>query len=177
MALADIATVAGIVSSVALTISLVYVALQVRQAERNQRGLMQQGRANRVTMDVMHIAEPHMASVWIQGLYKPETLAGEELERYLLMCRAAFISGEDSLLHYKAGLLDERAYRSFAAGARGQLSNSAGLRAAWVMLSPQFGAEFVAFMNEQLAQATPQSMPERSQHWAAAVKAAATRPG
>ena len=98
MTLADIATVANIVSSVALTISLVYVALQVRQAEKNQRGLMQQGRANRLTMDLMHIAEPHMASVWIKGLHAPETLAGEELERYLLICRATFISGEDSFL-------------------------------------------------------------------------------
>ena len=48
MALTDIATVSNIVSSAALTISLVYVALQVRQAEKNQRGLMQQGRANRL---------------------------------------------------------------------------------------------------------------------------------
>ena len=44
----------------------------VGEAEKNQRGLMQQGRANRLTMDLMHIAEPHMASVWIKGC-TPET--------------------------------------------------------------------------------------------------------
>jgi hypothetical protein len=172
VALADIATVSNIVSSAALTISLVYVALQVRQAEKNQRGLMQQGRANRLTMDLMHIAEPHMASVWIKGLHAPETLVGEELERYLLICRAAFISGEDSFLQHCAGLLDDNAFRSFTAGARGQLSGSSGLRAAWVMLSHQFGPEFVAYMNEQLACASPQSAPDRSQQWKLAVKAA-----
>ena len=155
-----------------LTISLVYVALQVRQAEKNQRGLMQQGRANRLTMDLMHIAEPHMASVWIKGLHAPETLVGEELERYLLICRAAFISGEDSFLQHSAGLLDESAFRSFTAGARGQLSGSGGMRAAWALHSHQFGPEFVAYMDEQLAHATPQSAQDRSQHWTSALKAA-----
>ncbi len=172
MTLSDIATVGNIVSSAALTISLVYVALQVRQAEKNQRGLMQQGGANRLTTDLMHIAQPHMASVWIKGLNAPETLAGEDLERYLLICRAAFISGEDSFLQHRAGLLDESAFRSFTAGVRGQLSTSSGLHAAWTLLSPQFGAEFVAYMNDQLAHATPQSTHDRSQQWTSALKAA-----
>ena len=174
MTLSDIATVGSIVSSVALTISLVYVALQVRQAEKNQRGLMQQGRANRITGDLMQLAEPEMASVWIKGLHAPETLAGEELERYLLLCRAAFISGEDTFLQHAAGLFDETAFRSFTVGARGQLSGSTGLRAAWSLLSHQFGPEYVAYMNEQLAHTTPQAAQDRSLNWIAALKAAAT---
>jgi hypothetical protein len=172
MTLSDIATVASIVSSVALTISLVYVALQVRQAEKNQRGLMQQGRANRLSSDLMLLAEPQMASLWIKGLHTPETLAGEELERYLLLCRAAFISGEDSFLQHCAGLLDESAFRSFTAGVRGQLSGSSGLRAAWALLSHQFGSEFVAYMNEHLAHARLASTQDRPQQWDSALKAA-----
>jgi hypothetical protein len=74
MALTDIATVAGIVSSAALTISLVYVALQVRQAEKNQRGLMQQGRANRLDMMLLQMAEPQISSIWIKGSQTPESL-------------------------------------------------------------------------------------------------------
>jgi hypothetical protein len=172
MTLSDIATVASIVSSVALTISLVYVALQVRQAEKNQRGLMQQGRANRLTADLMQLAEPQLASIWIKGLQAPETLEGEELERYLLLCRAAFISGEDSFLQHRAGLLDESAFRSYTAGARGQLSGSSGLRAAWAVLSHQFGPEYVAYIGEQLEHAKLQSMQGRPQQWNSALKAA-----
>jgi hypothetical protein len=168
--LTDIATVASIISSAALTISLMYVAMQVRQAEKNQRGLMQQGRADRLTMDLMHIAEPQMASVWIRGLHAPETLTGDDLERYLLICRAAFLSGEDSFLQHQAGLFDDAAYRSFVAGVRGQLTGSKGMRAAWQMHTHQFGAEFAAFMNEMLAQTTPQSAGQRLQQWASALE-------
>jgi hypothetical protein len=172
MTLSDIATVASIVSSVALTISLVYVALQVRQAEKNQRGLMQQGRANRLTADLMQLAEPQLASIWVRGLHAPETLEGEELERYLLLCRAAFISGEDSFLQHRTGLLDESAFRSYTAGVRGQLSGSGGLRAAWAVLSHQFGPEYVAYMSEQLGHAMPQPPQGRPGQWNAALKAA-----
>jgi hypothetical protein len=171
MDLADIATVAGILSSAALTISLIYVALQVRQAEKSQRGLMQQGRANRVTVDLMTIAQPQMASVWVQGMQAPETLTSEELERYLLICRAVFISAEDSFLQHAAGMLDENAFRSFTAGARGQLAGSAGVRAAWSLLSHQFGPEFVAFMDEQLAHATARPAQDRLGQWRAALEA------
>jgi hypothetical protein len=175
MTLPDIATVASIVSSVALTISLVYVALQVRQAEQNQRGLMQQGRANRLTTDLMQLAEPQLASIWIKGLHAPETLEGEELERYLLLCRAAFISGEDSFLQHRAGLLDERAFRSYTAGTRGQLSGSSGLRAAWALLSAQFGPEYVAYISEQLGHAKPHPAENRSQQWNAALSSLAQK--
>src|SRR5579859_6559562 len=58
MTLSDAASVAGIISSAAVALSLVYLALQVRQAERNQKAMMQQGRADRTTDLMMRIADP-----------------------------------------------------------------------------------------------------------------------
>ena len=173
--LADVATIAGIVSSLALTISLVYVALQVRQAEKNQRGLMQQGRANRLDAVLMNMAEPQLAAVWLKGSQKPTDLSALELEQFLLICRAAFLSGEDSFLQHKAGLLDETAFRSFSTGVRGQLMGSLGMRAAWRLLAHQFGPEFVAFMEEHSAHASAQGAPNRLEQWSAALKQ--TTPG
>jgi hypothetical protein len=169
LTLNDIATVAGIVSSAALTVSLVYVALQVRQAEKNQRGLMQQGRANRVDTSLLHIAEPQMASVWTKGSRTPESLAADELERFLMMARATFVSGEDSFLQHKAGLLDEIAFRSFSSGVRGQLAASPGMRAAWRLLAHHFGPEYAAFVDGHMAAAMGQPAPDRMKLWAAAL--------
>jgi hypothetical protein len=173
--LADAATIAGIVSSAALTISLVYVALQVRQAEKNQRGLMQQGRANRLDAILLSMAEPQIASVWLKGSQEPSRLSALELEQFLLICRAAFLSGEDSFLQHKAGLLDELAFRSYSAGARGQLMGSLGMRAAWRLLAHQFGPEFVAFMEEHLSHLSAQGAPDRLEQWSAAVEDTAPR--
>ena len=173
--LADVATIAGIVSSAALTISLVYVALQVRQAEKNQRGLMQQGRANRLDAVLLNMAEPQLAAVWLKGSQKPADLSALELEQFLHIARAAFLSGEDSFLQHKAGLLDETAFRSYSAGVRGQLTGSLGMRAAWRLLAHQFGPEFVAFMEEHLAHASVHGAPNRPEQWSAALKE--TTPG
>jgi hypothetical protein len=165
MSLTDVAAFASIVSSAAVALSLFYVALQVRQAEKNQRGLMQQGRADRVGNALLQIAEPSRASVWIKGGQDPEALSAEELERFLLLCRSAFVSGEDSFLQHKAGLLDEAAFRSYAAGIRGQLTGSRGLRVAWRVLSHQFGADFSAFVDDVIAQIAPQPATDRLALW------------
>jgi hypothetical protein len=177
MTLSDIAAFASIVSSAAVALSLFYVALQVRQAERNQRGLMQQGRADRVSNASLAISLPETASVWIKGARRPETLSAEELERFLLLCRAAFISGEDSFLQHKAGLLDAVAFRSYVAGLKGQLIGSRGLRAAWRIQSNQFGADYSAFVDGVLAQVIPQPTQDRMAMWSNLLQEEADRPG
>jgi hypothetical protein len=58
MTFSDPASVGSFVSALAVLISLIYLALQVRQAERNQRALMQQGRADRVSGYCLKMAEP-----------------------------------------------------------------------------------------------------------------------
>src|SRR5258706_3385402 len=147
MTLSDIASIGSVVSSVAVAISLVYVALQVRQAEKNQRALMQQGRANRVSSTLLEVSEPGRAAVWVKGLQQPQQLTALELEQFLLISRSAFISAEDSFLQHKAGLLDEAAFRSFAAGMRSQFAATPSLRAAWRLLCAGFVPDFVAFMD------------------------------
>jgi hypothetical protein len=176
MSLTDIAALGSIVSSAAVALSLFYVALQVRQAEKNQRGLMQQGRADRVGNASLAISLPETASVWIKGAQLPEMLSAEEMERFLLLCRAAFISGEDSFLQHRAGLLDEAAFRSYVAGLKGQLTGSRGLRAAWRILSNQFGADFSGFVDGVLAQISPQPAPDRMAMWRELLREEAERP-
>ena len=171
MNLSDLAAVGSLVGSGAVALSLVYVALQVRQAEKNQRGLMQQGRANRVSEALLQVATPDMAALYFKGGSAPETLSADELDRYLMICRSAFISGEDSFLQHKAGLLDETAFRSYAAGVRGQFADSRGMRAAWRTISGQFGGEFAAFLDDTLAQVPPPAAADRLAVWAAALQA------
>ncbi|MFI4935494.1 MAG: hypothetical protein ACHP7N_12795 [Caulobacterales bacterium] len=156
MGLSDVATLASIVSSAAVAISLIYVALQVRQAEKNQRALMQQGRADRAWEGSFRVADPVMSVVFHKGLRRPEELSADELDQFLSICRAAFLSGEDSFLQHRSGLLDGTAYASFVAGVRGYIAGSPGLRAAWRLTSHQFGAEYVGFMDSLVA-ATPRA--------------------
>jgi hypothetical protein len=82
----DIYYVSQIISVVAVIASLIYLSLQVRQTERNQRAMMQQGRADRVSDAVMRTSDPQMSGVFQKGSRCPETLSPEEVDRYILIC-------------------------------------------------------------------------------------------
>src|SRR5690349_18974284 len=116
MSLSDLASIGSLISGMAVLISLVYLGLQVRQAARNQRALMQQGRADRVANACLALAEPGLSLVYNKGL-RGEDLTPEELEQFVLLCRAAFLSGEDTFLQHLSGHFDEVAYESVVAGA------------------------------------------------------------
>jgi hypothetical protein len=139
------------VASVAVVGSLIYLGLQVRSAERSQRAIMQQGRADRASNAALAIASPELARVFQRGVAGDPTLTREELTQWMMICRALFLSGEDSLLQYKAGQLDRRAYDSYVAGARFWMA-STGMRAAWKLSAGQFGPEFREFGESLLTQ-------------------------
>src|SRR5262245_24048532 len=99
MNLANWVAVATLLGNVTLVITLVFVGLQVRQAERNQRAHMQQGRADRVGQQAMQVAsDGELARVFNTGMFEPQKLTREEFGQFLLVGRAIFVSAEDSFL-------------------------------------------------------------------------------
>ena len=89
------------------------------------------------------------------------TLTREEVTQWLLMCRAAFLSGEDSFLQYQAGALDQAAFDSYCAGIRSFMSR-AGFRAAWKLSAAQYGKHFREFVDAQVAAAPIRYQPSGS---------------
>ncbi len=60
--LTDLASVGSLISSVAVLISLIYLALQVRQAEKNQQASIRQGRATRAVDIILAAGDPALAA-------------------------------------------------------------------------------------------------------------------
>jgi hypothetical protein len=170
MTLADLSSLGSFISALAVLISLVYLGLQVKQAEKNQRALMQQGRANRISENCFIIAEPGLSSIYNRGLSGDGTLTAEQLDQFMLIVRGALISAEDSFLQNHAGLLDPVAFNSFSTGVRDFFTRP-GLRAAWQMSSSQFGDEFAQFMNGLMNEIEAAPKTDRCAQWVAAVKA------
>jgi hypothetical protein len=170
MTLSDAAAIGSLVSGVAVLISLIYLALQVKQAEKNQRALMQQGRANRVVDSTMRIIESGLNTLWNRGLRGDESLTAEEIDQFLLMSRAGFVSAEDSFLQHLAGQFDSTAYKSFETGAR-TIFMSPGLRAAWRVSANQYGEEYVRFMDGVMKETALAPAQRASARWLEMVKA------
>lgn len=175
MNLSDIASIASIISSISVAITLIFLALQVRQAEKNQRAMMQQGRADRVSSQALKVADPNLSPVFNKGTQRPEELTREELDQFLTIARALLLSGEDSFLQHRAGLLDERAYRSFVTGTRWMLAAWPGLRAVWRLMSGQYGPDYAKFMDDLVAEAPPVPAPDRMVQWTAILQAEKSR--
>jgi hypothetical protein len=150
MTLEEVFFASQTVAAVAVVASIVYLAREVRQSERVQRATMQQGRADRVSKASLTSAHPELAAIWMKGTSAEPDFTREQLGQWLLICRSAFLSGEDSFLQHKAGLLDETAFESYVAGARFYMS-SPGVRAAWRLSAAQFGPDFRAFVDDLIA--------------------------
>jgi hypothetical protein len=92
------------IASIAVVGSLIYLSLQVRGADRSQRAIMQQGRADRASKASLTVANLELARVWQKGMDGDPTLTRDEVTQWILLCRSAFLSGEDSFLQHKAEL-------------------------------------------------------------------------
>lgn len=170
MTLEEVFYVSQITASAAVVGSLIYVGLQVRYAERSQRGLMQQARADRTSMGSLNVAGSELARIWMKGAAGDADLTPLELVQWLLLTRAAFLSGEDSILQYRARLMSKETYDTYVAGARAHLAMP-GFRAAWKMQRTQFGIVFRNFVDDLLNDVTVAPERDALAEWNALVRA------
>jgi hypothetical protein len=150
MSLSDLASVGSLVSGLAVLTSLIYLALQVRQTERNQQISIRHSRASRIVELELALADPAVATAWHHGSSSPEEITQTELSQFTNLCRAFFFHFEDSFYQREEGLLNDDAFETVVAGAR-LLARSPGVRAAWKIMRPNFGGRFLDFMDGVVA--------------------------
>lgn len=95
-------------------------------------------------MGSLAVANPELARMWMKGAAGDSDLTSLQLAQWRLLTRAAFLSGEDSILQYKAGLMSKETYETYVAGARFHMAKP-GFRAAWKTQRMHFGSEFRSF--------------------------------
>jgi hypothetical protein len=152
MSLSDLASLGSFVSGFAVLISLIYLALQVRQSKRNQQIAIRHSRATRIVELHLALADAAVADAWQHGLRSPSELTQTELGQFLNLCRALFFHFEDSFYQREEGLLNDDAFETVVAGAR-LSARSPGWRAAWRLARPNFGGRFLNFMDALIAAA------------------------
>ena len=175
MSLEDIFYLSQSVASVAVVGSLIYLGLQVRSTERSQRAIMQQGRADRTSHGSIAIASPELARVFHKGSAGHADLTREEFTQWMMICRALFLSAEDSFLQHQAGQLDRKAFDSYVAGVR-FLMKSPGMRAAWKLSAGQFGSDFGDFVTALVEQTPVAQNPDAYAQWQQLVRAQGSVP-
>jgi hypothetical protein len=169
MSLSALASLGSFVSGIAVLISLVYLALQVRQTERNQQISIRHSRVSRTVELHLALADPAVAGAWLNGSTSTREITQTELSQFIHLCRAHFFHFEDSFYQREGGVLNDEAFETVVAGVR-LLARSPGLRAAWTMARPNFGGRFVEFMDGLMAKGAREAPVDVSvEAWKAAV--------
>lgn len=146
MTLTDLSTVASLISSVAVLISLIYLAIQVRQAERNQQASIRQGRATRAVDIILAAGDPALSEALPKGVAGDAAITPGEFNQFAAIYGAFLASAEDTYLQYREGLISDSLYASFTGSWR-QTMAQPGVRALWRLRRGGFESGFAAFID------------------------------
>jgi hypothetical protein len=177
MSLSDLASLGSFVSGVAVLVSLIYVAIQIRQTERNQRTLLQQGTSTRTVELVRHWSDPHIAEVYVKVLNGNENLTAVEAVQLSVQFRTSLLSWQDTFLLQRVSLIDAVQLDSTLRTFQVMLSVPV-FRAMWMMTRVTFAPEFVAYVEAHTLNvplAPPRDFAEQLKTAVAQVRAAAVR--
>jgi hypothetical protein len=154
-----ISAVGQLVGALAVVISLIYLAREVRSNARATRLA-----AMRSTLDAFNrlaeqIAEhSDLAEVWNRGLDDYESLEGVDRTRFNSRMHQIFRNVEDAYHQHLEGHLDPRVWRGLEAVMR-EINSTPGVQAWWRSNSRLFGGEeFAKFINQQQQTAKPQRL-------------------
>lgn len=168
MSLSELADLAQVISCVVVFISVIFLARQLHQAEINQQAMIQQGRAARISALSQQMAQHGVSEAWEKGIYG-HAISLSELHQFRYLCRAMFMSAEDSFFQYQRKVLHEEGFESFRRSVE-VMMRLPGLQAMWAQTSPMYGAKFAKFMNDVVARAPVETDTDELTNWAAAVE-------
>ena len=142
MSLADLASLA---SSVAVLISLLFLGLQIRQSNRNQRSLMQQGRSTRNVDLLSRLGDPKVSQTFVRVAQGEELSDTDYFVLYGYMT-SVFWSYEDCFFQFRSGTLDSQSWSSDVATLKRLLTNPA-YRAVWRAARGACGEQYRSFLD------------------------------
>lgn len=135
MNLEDAYFISQIIAATAIVSSLIFVGLQLRQADKTQRAAMHQARADRIIKIYDQMAQPHMAAVFAKATAAPETLTAPEVAQLRSFFLVVVANTEDQLWQHAAGLLDAETVARSRHSARIFMRTPA-MRALWQAMRP-----------------------------------------
>ncbi|MFI4933976.1 MAG: hypothetical protein ACHP7N_05125 [Caulobacterales bacterium] len=168
MSLSDLASIGSLVSGLAVVVSFVFLGLQIRQSNRNQRSLMQQGRSDKTVALMLRLTDPTLQESMIRGRAGDLTMSPAQVDAFVRAWIATFAGWEDGYLQHRAGMMDAASMASDAATHRVFLSYP-GCRAAWKTSRGQFTGAFRDYIDQMVRGTNPMQPPDTSATWKAFV--------
>lgn len=141
-----------------MVVSLIYLAVQVRQTERNQRAMMQQVRTDRGILLSKCFTEPHIAALMSKVSEDVPALSAPEAMQLIGYVRSLALNLLDARGLHAMKLLGDDAFERACAGSRWFFAMPTA-RAAWRVARAQFTAGDGAAVDAMIAVDSPTAAP------------------
>jgi len=149
MSLSDLASIGALVGGVGVLASLIYLALQVRQAERNQRAAVNQGLLSRYIDIYQTLVEPPLADLFYRGVSGREDLTDDEVLRLTHLVSKLALHAMDAYLQRQAHLIDDLTFQAAIRPVRILFCYPA-YRALWPLTRQAVPREFGEFFEREI---------------------------
>jgi hypothetical protein len=164
MSLSDLASIGSFASGVAVVVSLVFLALQMRQANANQKSLMQQGRSARTVDMLMKMSEPMLSETIVGAFHGGSEEDPARIFAFYSFACACFWNYEDSFLLFRAGTLGAQGWATDELTLRGLIANPA-YRAVWRMARTGMSTDYREFVDRMMGEVRPAEPRDVAQVW------------
>jgi hypothetical protein len=147
MTLADLASIATVISGIAVLGSLVYLSLQTRQNTKHTRASIQQGRAGWATGLLLPIASNRqLAETYVRITNGFLTIDPSQIVQYCYWLFTTFYLWEDQFYQHREGMIDDNHHTGLMLTIKARFQ-SPETRATWKMVRAQFAPDFRAFVD------------------------------
>lgn len=113
MTLSDLASIGSLVSGIAVLVSLVYLAQQIRQSTKHTRAQIQQGRIQRITEQQLAFAQTDLSAAWLAASGQDPTPAAIRDRQFRQQCIVLYVGWDDTLAQYHDGLVSDEQFVRF----------------------------------------------------------------
>jgi hypothetical protein len=159
---ADIST---LVSGGAVLASVLYLAVQVRQGARHQRGAIGHGRSQHIQSLIQSVSgSPALAETILKGWAGDPSLDRVAYTQFYWFVFAIFVAFEDTFLQYREGMIGKPVFNSARKATTFHLSQP-GSRAVWQIARGSFDDGFVAYMDELMGATPPRLSGDSWEVW------------
>jgi hypothetical protein len=119
------------IGSIAVLITIVYLALQVRQNNRNTKSLLQQGQSNRVVSALFEWGKTEFATVWLEGNGQEAAPEAVKELQFSMLCDMLIYDAMDYHHTYTDGLQSDEQFGSVCVGFA-KLLQQPGFKKFWI---------------------------------------------
>jgi hypothetical protein len=111
MSLEDLGNIGEFVAAVAVIVSLIYLALQIRQNTRSVRSATHHSAARAATeTQNIYAQSGEVSRIFRIGAHAPEDLTEDERVQFDSMMRSIFMWYEDAFFQYRGSMLDDEVW-------------------------------------------------------------------